>query len=248
MDAAHEVAQLPQRRLGLVVRVARPARRARVGVGVELVTGGAEIQGQAHEPLLRAVVQVALDAAPLGLRAVDGSDPTGLGPADAPLLRGTSIGTEEPPRRRRVEATEQRPSTHGATTSNTERADARDPRTRRRRHRRRTTQNLAVSSGKRSTRSGQGDQCERTAPHREHGEEREDPEREEHQEVGDLLPARAVDARVRGVATTRILHATAGPDRRAAARAAPRTDGVRAGRTRGTRRRAARSPGARGRR
>ena len=59
-----------QRRLGLLVGVG-DHRPARLGVVVELLAGRAEVGGQRDQPLLGAVVEVALDAASLGLGAVD---------------------------------------------------------------------------------------------------------------------------------------------------------------------------------
>ena len=70
VDAAGEVAQLDQRLLGLAVGVVDQGP-GRVGVGVELLLGPAQVHGQGDQSLLRAVVQVALDAAALDLDRVD---------------------------------------------------------------------------------------------------------------------------------------------------------------------------------
>ena len=74
VDAPDEVAQLGEGRLGLVVGVGHE-RLGLLGVGVEALAGPAEVHGERDEPLLGAVVQVALDAAALGLGAVDGGAP-----------------------------------------------------------------------------------------------------------------------------------------------------------------------------
>ena len=83
MDAAGEVAQLHERLLGLTVGLGdEPLRVHRVLGGA----GAAERHRQRDEPLLRAVVQVALDPAPLG---VGGGDHAGAG-----LLQRVHAGGE----------------------------------------------------------------------------------------------------------------------------------------------------------
>jgi len=65
VDAADELAQLREGRLRLLVRfVEQPARRLRVAAG-ELVARHAEVEREGHEPCLDAVVEVALEPAPL---------------------------------------------------------------------------------------------------------------------------------------------------------------------------------------
>ena len=82
VDAAGQVAQLraaPRRR-----RCApRPAAAAPLGVGVQLLLGHAEGHAQRDQPRLRAVVQVALDPAQLGLLRVHGAGPARLERGDA---------------------------------------------------------------------------------------------------------------------------------------------------------------------
>ena len=106
MDAADEVADLLQRRLGLLVGVGHH-RPALLGVVVvELLTGRAEVGGEGDEALLGAVVEVALDASALGLGAVDGgacgSSPaactwaawswSAVGPSSARAMRQLACG------------------------------------------------------------------------------------------------------------------------------------------------------------
>ena len=77
MDATHEIADLAERRLGLLVGV-RHHRPRLFGIVVELLAGGTEPGRQRDQPLLGTVVEVALDAAPLGLGTVDRRRPAGL--------------------------------------------------------------------------------------------------------------------------------------------------------------------------
>ena len=70
MDAAHEIADLAQRRLGLLVRGGHQLP-AGLGIVVELLARRAERRGERDEPLLGAVVEVAFDPPPLGLGRVD---------------------------------------------------------------------------------------------------------------------------------------------------------------------------------
>ncbi len=75
MQATDEFAHLRQRQYGLLVGVGnRLAHRFR-GV-TEAGPGHAEVHGQGDQPLLRAIVQVALDPAAFG---IDGGDD--IGPA-----------------------------------------------------------------------------------------------------------------------------------------------------------------------
>jgi hypothetical protein len=81
VDAPHQVPDLGQRGLGLLVGVGHQLATA-LGVLVELVAGLAEPHGQGHQPLLGTVVEIALDAAALGLGAVDRRRPARLQPRD----------------------------------------------------------------------------------------------------------------------------------------------------------------------
>ena len=66
-----------ERRFRLLVGV-RHHRPRLFGIVVELLAGGTEPGRQRDQPLLGAVVEVALDAAPFGLGAVDRRRPAGL--------------------------------------------------------------------------------------------------------------------------------------------------------------------------
>ena len=70
VDAAGEVAQLGQRLLRLGVGLVEQLPRL-VGVGGKSLAGHAEVHREGDEPLLRAVVEVALDPPALGLGRVD---------------------------------------------------------------------------------------------------------------------------------------------------------------------------------
>ena len=70
MDAARELAQLAQRG-GSSSRARSSRRAADVGVALQLALGQAELERQGDEPLLGAVVQVALEAAALEGRDVE---------------------------------------------------------------------------------------------------------------------------------------------------------------------------------
>ena len=69
VDAADQVAQLGQRLLDLAVRVVQGG--GRLGVARHLALGGAQLDAEGDQPLLRAVVQVALDAAALLVGGTD---------------------------------------------------------------------------------------------------------------------------------------------------------------------------------
>ena len=79
MDAARQLAQLLDGELGLLARL-RDELRGRVRIAVDPRLGEPERDGHGDEPLLRAVVQIALDPAPLG-----------VGGGDDPLARGAQI-------------------------------------------------------------------------------------------------------------------------------------------------------------
>ena len=73
MDASGELAEFSDRLLDLVLRAREDVGCGPVGVrGLE-----AERDGECHEPLLRAVVEVAFDAAPLGVGGRDDPAPRG---------------------------------------------------------------------------------------------------------------------------------------------------------------------------
>ena len=103
VDATHGAAQVVERRLGLLgaprARASRPgprARRARRGPG----------HGESDQPLLDAVVQVALDPTTLGLEGVDQVDPRAAQVGDRrrqllPRAGRAGAGRAPPARRRR---------------------------------------------------------------------------------------------------------------------------------------------------
>ena len=70
MDAARELAQLPDRELRLLARLGDQPRRDR-GIALELGLGEPERERQRDQPLLGAVVEVALDPPALGVGGVD---------------------------------------------------------------------------------------------------------------------------------------------------------------------------------
>ena len=70
VDSAREVAQLRECLLRVLVRLL-DERPCSLRVGVELGAGASEVDRERGQPLLRAVVEVALDAPPLGDGSVD---------------------------------------------------------------------------------------------------------------------------------------------------------------------------------
>ena len=72
MDTAHQVTDLTQRRLRLIVGIGHHLAGG-LRIGVELLTSSAEVGRQRHQPLLRTVVEITLDTPPLGLGAVNRS-------------------------------------------------------------------------------------------------------------------------------------------------------------------------------
>ena len=70
MDAARELAQLLDRELRLLARL-RDELRGAVGIAGDPRLGEPERDGHRDEPLLRAVVEVALDPPPLGVGGGD---------------------------------------------------------------------------------------------------------------------------------------------------------------------------------
>ena len=93
MDAAHEVADVLQRRLGLLVGIGdHRSARLRV-VMLELVPRRAQVGGEGDEALLGAVVEITLDAPTLRLGAVDGSRAARLQPGD---LSGVGLTRRRP--------------------------------------------------------------------------------------------------------------------------------------------------------
>ena len=109
VDAAGELAQLRQARLELGRRLGEEVRDLGVGrVGVDAAAGVAEQEREPHEPRLRAVVQVALEAAALGVARLD--EPRARG---AELLQpGAQLGVE-PRDVAAQEAGEERERQHG---------------------------------------------------------------------------------------------------------------------------------------
>ena len=95
VDAADQVAQLGERLLDLAVRVLQGGGGLRVAR--RLAPGGAQLDAEGHQPLLGAVVQVALDAAALLVGGTDGGraglasaarpGPRPARPAPAPAVR-----------------------------------------------------------------------------------------------------------------------------------------------------------------
>ena len=79
MDAAREVAQLLERGARLRLRLVDELQRHAVGVVAQALAGHAELEAEGDEALLRAVVQVALDAAALGVGGGDDPAPVRSG-------------------------------------------------------------------------------------------------------------------------------------------------------------------------
>ena len=104
MDAADGRAELLQGLLGLLVGL---PQQGEVGSVLGLQLGAAERHRQRHQPLLHAVVQVALDPPALGLEGVDqpgARAPQVVDRGDEPLLGRV----EEQPRRGRPDRTRDR--------------------------------------------------------------------------------------------------------------------------------------------
>ena len=70
VDAARELAQLPER-LGELVAGGRDQRLGRRRVAADVGLDQPELQGEGDQPLLGAVVQVALEPPPLGVAGRD---------------------------------------------------------------------------------------------------------------------------------------------------------------------------------
>ena len=98
MDAAGEVAQLLERGAGLRLRLVDELQGHAVRVVAQALAGHAELEAEGDEALLRAVVQVALDAAALGVGR--GDDPRLRGAGVDHLRRelGVGLGVQEQPR------------------------------------------------------------------------------------------------------------------------------------------------------
>ncbi len=111
MDAAREIAQLAQRLAGARPRVRQQLGR-RLRFARELLLGHAEAHAERDEPRLRAVVEVTLDPAQLGLLHVDRSGAARLERRD-PLRQGARAGRATEQRGRvspgREQRDEQRP-------------------------------------------------------------------------------------------------------------------------------------------
>ena len=100
MDAPDEVAQLAHRPLGLLVRGGED-RVGAVGIRLELAARPPELHADVGQPVLRAVVQVALDLAQPRVGGVDGGRPGRLERRDprgelAAVLRGEHRLGERP--------------------------------------------------------------------------------------------------------------------------------------------------------
>ena len=96
MDAAHDRAQLAERRCRSSRERRRPACARRPGRCSNSLVGHAEAQRERDQPRLRAVVQVALEPAQLGRRVVDGVG-AGLGQLLDPALEPLGdAGGEQP--------------------------------------------------------------------------------------------------------------------------------------------------------
>ena len=94
MDAAHEVADLLERRLRLLVRIGEEPAPF-IGIDVDLLLGRAQSGGESDEALLGAVVEVTLDAPALGLGAVNGGAAAGLQPLDLGGVGGIGARAEQ---------------------------------------------------------------------------------------------------------------------------------------------------------
>ena len=105
MDAAREVAQLLQGEVRLLAGPAHQLDRARV-TGLHALLRHPEVQRERHQPLLRAVVQVALDPPPL--RVGGGDDPRArvLELGDPGGQGGVGVRAEEQPREPAVQPAE----------------------------------------------------------------------------------------------------------------------------------------------
>ena len=84
-----------ERGLGLLVRVRRRVH-VPLGVVVEVLACRPEIHRQAHQPLLRAVVQVALDARRSASALPTAATRPALGRPSRASCGGALVGTEEP--------------------------------------------------------------------------------------------------------------------------------------------------------
>ena len=71
MDPERQIAQLGQGGLGLLGCPIQAASDFRVAIVTELAPRDLQLEGQRHEPLLGAVVEVPLDALPLAIAGLD---------------------------------------------------------------------------------------------------------------------------------------------------------------------------------
>ena len=159
------------------------------GSVVHALPGLAEGDGEGDEALLGAVVEVALDAAALGLGAVDGRGAAGLQLGDpglevaAPGRGRAASAASAPPSRARATvahgATQGEPerADHGEADGAGARADLEQP-------------ELGGAAGQAADVEGEGEQGGRPAPgdHDQHHEVQH-PERQQQEGVGELLPA-----------------------------------------------------------
>ena len=186
MDAAREVAQLGERELGVLARL--PDEVERVLALGEPVLGEPDRQGDGHEPLLRAVVQVALE--PPALRVGRGDDPRLRGgePLDARGQHRVRARAEHEARERGVDARERLERLH----RERRREDAHEQRHERLRQRVDLHEPVLDALGDRPVVEGRRDQPERDPEQRHRDHEVHDPERERDHEVDEVLPRRGV--------------------------------------------------------
>jgi hypothetical protein len=74
MDALRQLAELRQR-LGQLLRSDLEQLRRLLGAGADLLEGHPQADRKSHEPLLGAVVQIALEPAPFGVACLDDAKP-----------------------------------------------------------------------------------------------------------------------------------------------------------------------------
>ena len=115
MDPAHEVAQLAHRALGLVVRAGQQRVDGRRVLG-QLRARPAQLHRDVGEPVLRPVVQVALDPAQPGVGGLDGAGAARLERRD-PLGHLLALLVGEQPVRQRAAADARAPRVTASATA-----------------------------------------------------------------------------------------------------------------------------------
>ena len=110
MDAAGEVAQLADRALGLVAGLADELER--VLAAVQPLARDPQVQGDGHEPLLRAVVQVALQPPALAVGGGDDARLRGAQVDHARVQLDLAARRQQRPRHRGVDAGERAQRSH----------------------------------------------------------------------------------------------------------------------------------------